>query len=97
MEYDPRNINQLEDYKTRQEQAKQADDLGFSLQFPLLDLRLSDIVRLAGQPRDAHQYFIHLASGRTYKRSIRTGLWSDVTGERDWKKLHEARMGLAGQ
>lgn len=97
MQYDPRNINQLEDHKTRQEQATQADDMGFSLQFPLLGLRLSDMVRLAEQPRDAHQYFIHLASGRTYKRSIRTGLWSDVTEEHDWKKLHEARMRLAGQ
>jgi hypothetical protein len=101
MNYDPSNLNQLDDFRNKASNDNlselfDASAQAFFMSLPTCGLRLYDLEYLdvEGRPRNGCQYHFHRASARVFEYNM-TGIprgghsmkWREVSGERDWATI----------
>lgn len=101
MEYDPSNLNQLEEYRNKSNNDKLSELIdksawAFFISLPTCGLRLSDLEYLdvEGRPRNGCSYYFHRPSSRVFENNM-AGLprgghsmkWREVSNERDWATI----------
>ncbi len=99
MNYDPNNLNSLDELRNKLKNDKEKymlnlDDINLKKYFPNLDINMLSKLSVKHMPRNGRTYYVHKETNNVYSKSLMTNEWIDETNTQDWEKVITANSFL---
>ena len=94
MNYDPNNLNLVEDLRNYDKERNirynlNVDNANLKKYFPSLEMSTLESLSLRFMPRNGRNYYIQKGTDNVYSKCIISNSWGNETDKRDWKKMIE--------